>query len=174
MRTRILSAFGEGVSDDCFSSENSDYFEIMDPSSDDGVAQGRCIVCENGDGHFQVKNPESKSLTFLAIDHCMKFEKGIRLCDFALFHDEMICFTEIKNVKAKKRAAARSDARDQLYSTVSQFRSKVKMETHRVLAIIAFTTQHSYPVAKVQTQDAKIRFEDALQTELMEGNQITF
>jgi hypothetical protein len=173
MRETIDAAFKGIISEDCWTIENSTRFEILDPASEDGDLQERCHIVYQ-DGHFIVENSSNKSLNVLAIDHCVRFEKGEKPCDFAIFDERLFCFADIKNVKRKNRNAARSQARDQLHSSIKVFKEKVNFESIEVRAIMVFTFKQSYPVAKVFSQDAKIRFEDELKAELFEGNSIAF
>jgi hypothetical protein len=91
-----------------------------------------------------------------------------------LFDDTIFCFGDIKNVQTKNRKLARKDAKAQLETTIAIFQEKIDLSAFQIKAIIALTFQQSYPIAKVSTQDAKIRFEDRFKAELYEGNSVNF
>jgi hypothetical protein len=175
MRSAIIAAFGEGIADNCLVTTNVSHFEILDPSSDDGDIQVKCeLVFPPVRGHFLVDNPEKISIHFLAIDHCLPIEKGRRRCDFVIFDAVKIYFADIKKVTRQNRAKARSDAREQLFETIKLFSESLDMGNFKIIAVIALTFKQTYPAATVASQDAKIRFQDALNADLLEGNQISF
>jgi hypothetical protein len=175
MKKQLQHIFGAMICEECLESVNMQSFEILDPAADDSSQQEKCRIVES-DGHFQVENKDAQWIHFLPIDGCLPIPADHKKCDFALFDDKQFCFADIKNVKTKLRQQAKKSAKLQLEETIRYFKKdlKINFDNHKLLAIIALTFQKTYPLAKVEDQDAKIRFEDQFQAELCVGNQISF
>jgi len=175
MKEQIVTQFSNCMNDNCLFEELSVYFEICDPSSEDGTSTEKCFIVYNeNEGHLKIKNPNKQALNFLAIDSCIFQEDTHRKCDIASFSQDMFYFADIKKVKVGQRSSARKEAKEQLEITIEKFKEKLDFSGYKIIAVIALTFRQSFPVAKVSTQDAKIRFEDKFQAELYEGNGINF
>jgi hypothetical protein len=175
MKKQLQDAFGAMLCENCLEIVNIQSFEIFDPAAEDSSQQEKCRIVETN-GHFQVENKEEQWIHFLPIDGCLPIPVDHKKCDFALFDDKQFCFADIKNVKTKLRQQAKKSAKLQLEETIRYFKNdlKIQFDNHKLLAIIALTFQKTYPLAKVEDQDAKIRFEDQYQAELYVGNQVSF
>lgn len=175
MKDRIKQAFPNALQNNCIVEIQHTYFEVFDPASEDATNQTICHIVQDTDtGHFQVNNPNAKFICFSPVDNCIFQDSSHQKCDFILFDDSIFCFADIKNVSTKSRKNARRDAKDQMEATITLFISKIDFSAYTIKAIIAFTAQKTYPLAKVSTQDAKIRFEDKFNAQLYEGNSISF
>ncbi len=175
MKEILKQAFPNCATNDCLKAENALYFEVFDPSSEDDTLKTPCyLVYESGKGHFQVKNNAGKMIHFAAVDNCIFTDNTHKKCDFMLFDDKVFCFADIKNVKTSQRKHAKKDAKEQIETTIALFLSKIDLSNYEIKAVIALTFQQTYPIAKVSTQDAKIRFEDKFKAMLYEGNRIDF
>jgi len=169
MIDKIIQAFPITLKNNCLTIVNDSYFEIKDFENDKSK-----IIYDKNIGQFIVKNPNNKQITFLAIDNCVFKTTEFKKCDFVIFDDKLFCFADIKDYQTKNRANARKEAKVQIEKTIELFIDKLNLSSYKIVAIIALTFKKSYPIAKVNTADAKIRFEDKFRAELFEGNEIIF
>ena len=175
MQQEITIAFPNIAANNCLKEETNSYFELFDPASENGDSKEPCyIVYKEDSGHFKVENNENKTIYFAPVDGCIFITYEHRKCDFILFDDRVFCFGDIKNVQKSQRFAARKNAKEQVEVTISLFLEKLDLSSYEIKAVIALTFNKSYPIAKVSTQDAKIRFEDKFNATLYEGNSISF
>lgn len=176
--TGLRDMFPHIHSDACLEGLNAPLFFIEDHEEN-----SRSRICKDpeggylSEGTFRVDNPQCEQVCFLAIDKCLfQDEKEGKRCDFSVFAETTFCLVEIKNVKPKNRSKRSKEAIEQLRSTVEFFFTTFEWykSYSKKVAIICFSYKRSIPIVSTEKQNDKFLFLSKYQTELMEGNQISF
>jgi hypothetical protein len=182
MKQSIETAFPQTIDGFCLEEIKAAEFWVFDESE-----TKRCYVKVEptaDEKHFQVLNPSTKSISFLAIDKCL-FDDSIKnqkRCDFAVFDDSVFCFVEIKVVKAKNRKSERVEMYKQLKMTIRTFNdNQVSFANRKIEAVVCFPIfdpilQESkiYPAFSSRSTDTTSEFLQDYNATLLEGNSKTF
>lgn len=176
MRNQIKTIFG--VSDDVFEETTATENFVFDPPSEDNTSSDKCHLVHDpkstDEWHFKFSNPKSQNISLLPIDNCLNMLEGTQRCDFALFSPTVFCFGDIKNVKTKQRGTAKSEAANQILSTLNSFIAKgINFTDFSLKAIIALKFEKIYPAASTSKQEAKLIFAEK-NCDLLEGNEYIF
>ena len=172
MRKQIETHFPIVVTNRCLQILSDAAFGIAEPDEDKG---GKSIVVVKEKADFEVDNPNQKDLCFWAIDDCTFTSTEGKRCDFAIFDDATIAFVEIKRTsRANQRKAAKTKAVIQLSQMLDNCKGKLDFINYKLLAVIALTSEKSFPVASTRKQDAELSFFNKYRAQLLEGNGITF
>ena len=121
--------------------------------------------------HFKVLNPNKREIHFLAIDHCLfSDENNLKKCDCAVFDERTFCFIEIKDSFLHSQ---RQRAKEQLISTIDEFKSKMNFEKKRIEAYLRVGETNPRPAAKATDIQEIIKFEKR-NVVLFKGNEKKF
>lgn len=174
MKEDIENSFPQVINGVCLEIETRSLFHIYDSDVD----PRRCHIShfETDDVHFTVNNPDNKAIHFLAIDKCVFDDNGPSRCDFALFTDSIFCFIEIKEVsKMGQRKRAREKAKEQLFTTITEFLNRGFLFDNYILeAIMCFVRNELRPAITATSTDAVVEFEEQFGAKLLIGNSRTF
>jgi hypothetical protein len=136
----------------------------------------RCYIKieDNQPVHFALKNPSASDLVFVALDNCVfKSHQGSR-CDFIIGNYCKLYFVEIKQVKKGKRSQARTDAIQQLESSISTFRGKINLTNTEIIAVICLKAKQVHPLQSATRGAQIVAFKENYNAALMEGQSHTF
>ena len=176
MKSQIEKLFSGAATAACLS-EQYQSFDVLDPQSgvqrQSGEIDTPCVCKPVGEGHFSVTLSSSKAVCFGAVDACLMKSSEQPKCDFILFDEARFYFADIKNVSKSNRKNARSDAYDQLESTIAHF-SKIDFSGFDKYAIVALVSGGKYPIFETKSQSKQKEFWDKYRTSLKEGNEVTF
>lgn len=169
MEDRISEAYPQCSENICFETKTDTTFEIEDQDN------GRCIILNNEEsGHFTVKNPNNKTISFLSIDKCIFFDDDEhKKCDFAICDDQTFCFVEIKNTTTRS-TKRKQKATEQLMTTIEMIGNEADLSQFDLEAIISWKYKPRRPAVSTNMASKKVLFKTKLNTTLVEGNQKEF
>ena len=159
----------------CLQVEAANKFVVIDtPAGKSTIYKGDTSLLQFP--YFTVYNPAEKNIYFLAIDECIYFAKDGKKCDFAVHDENIICFVEIKLAagNANTRRAKKKDAILQLKTSINDFTQKVNLTPLKLEACLCVGYKTAAPRTKASSQGNAKDFIDNFNTELFEGNEMTF
>lgn len=168
MKAVIEVAFPICTINGCIEEHNHENIYIQDQTG------SKCIVTYNPSiAHFTVYNPQLKTITFIAIDHCIWGDgSGHEKCDFAVSDSATIAFIEIKDT-SNRSSAHKKKAKAQLEVTIQNFDSQINLNHLVRKAVICWKYGTTHPAAKTAMQSAAVHFFNTYNVELLEGNSTT-
>ena len=168
MIDQIREAF-PNIEEECLTTiVNKHSFVFEDPNSKKGV-----FVEANEKHHLHIQNNTNSQYHFIQNDDCvMKSVRGGQ-CDYVIFNDFSIYFTEIKATK-ENLSIRRKEGLKQLENTIKYYLKKVdSINLENKNAIICFdNSKRIAPQASVSTK--RKEFKMKYQIDLQEGNYISF
>lgn len=172
MVSAINEAFPSCINNCCLDSSNLDFFYIHETTS-------KKSAIYNGNSnpdypHFTVRNPNSKTVNLLAIDHCVLLQADGEKCDFAVFHDQVFCFVELKLGYGNKCNHKRQKAHSQLESTIIHFKERINFNNFIVEAYPCVGYKQPSPRATSSNSSRAKEFVDKYNVLLCQGNERVF
>lgn len=135
----IKDAFPQTGVKGCLQTLTDSEFHIHDHET-----EKRCYIQVDLEGvkHFTVRNTDSRSVHFLAIDKCLLMDDERRQrCDCAVFDNQTFCFIEIKTTSSMtQRKKLRREAKNQLKAAIAFFRNKVAFDSTQIEAYVCLLT----------------------------------
>lgn len=172
MRQAITNAFDRDISN-CLTETNSSLIEVFDCYDCIPAKQRSYIKTEESQVvHFVLNNPTSANLVFAALDNCIMQSHELSRCDFVLGNFEKLYFVEIK--QGGKRRQARSEAIQQLHSSISLFRNKINLTNTELIAVINLKAREVHPLQNATRKAERVAFKENYNADLMEGQSHTF
>lgn len=156
----------------CLEVENSQSFIVVDTTG------GRSEIFRESElppfPYLTIKNPNEKNINFLAIDECIYFSADGKKCDCAVFDENRFCFVEIKSGMGKSRRHKKQEAAEQLKNAIRLFKNNIDFSSYEIEAILCVGFKTSFPRIKASSIYLSKDFQDSLNAELFEGNEIEF
>lgn len=177
MKDLIIDAFPHCIQNGCLQQSDREVIEILD----DSITQ-KSIISPFPLGSlnfpfFKILNPQIKIVNVLSIDNCILFDIDGEKCDFATFCEKKIVFVEIKkglgNVE-QFRSQKKTKALIQLKETLRKFHNKINFNGYRVFACLCVGYDCPSPAAPASDLNNLVEFINDFNTELIEGNEVSF
>lgn len=124
--------------------------------------------------HFTLINSATVKLTFAALDNCILKSHEQSRCDFIIGNFEKLYFVEVKQVGKGKRHQARTNAIQQLQSSISLLRRKLNLIDTDLIAVICLNAKQAHPLQNATLGAKRVAFKDSHNADLMEGNSHIF
>jgi hypothetical protein len=170
----LKNAFDNNISN-CLTETNSELINVYD-CYDSPAEQRRCYIKTKEDQpvHFQLSNPLAVKLVFAALDNCILQSHQQSRCDFVLGNFQKLYFVEIKRVNRGQRKRARTEAIQQLHSSISLFREKINLTNTELIAVICLKAKQVHPLQSATRTADMVAFKENYNANLMEGQSHTF
>jgi hypothetical protein len=170
----IINAFENDITN-CLEKTNNILIEVYD-CYDCVPGQQRSYIKteENQPAHFKLDNPLLINLVFAALDNCILQPHQQSRCDFVIGNFQKLYFVEIKEVKLRQRQEARSDAIEQLHSSISLFKGRINLTNTKLIAVICLKAKQAYPLQSAKRVADIVAFKENYNADLMEGQSHTF
>lgn len=168
MINQIQEAFPHIIENVCLNSINDKHtFIFEDKEQNKGI-----IVSDKDNYHLHIENKTKYYFHFLQNDDCvMKNIKGGQ-CDYVIFNNQSIYFTEIK-IAAGHLANHRKNAYDQIENTFKFYSREINfVNDYIVNALVCFPTKRR--IVKPSESTKKKEFKIKYQIHLQIGNYILF
>ncbi|MCU4188943.1 hypothetical protein M9Q43_07170 [Flavobacterium sp. HXWNR29] len=169
MTEELLIQFPEIIENGCLKSINNKHSFIFD----DNETKKGVFVTAHDKFHLHVEKNHSKSLNFIQNDSCVMNSDNGKQCDYVLFDNEKVCFSEIKATK-ENLSNRRKDALKQLENTIKfYFENNLFKNYQSKNALITFdNNKRIAPQASksTKTKEFKVKYD----VNLNEGNYILF
>jgi hypothetical protein len=168
----LTGAFENDISN-CLVETNNILIEVFDCYD---CVQQRCFIkTEEGQPvHFVLNNPLKEDLVFAALDNCIFQSHELSRCDFLLGNFKKLYFVEIKQTNRGQRRAARTNAIQQLHSSISLFREKLNLTNTELVAVICLKAKQVHPLQSATRTAEMVAFKENYNADLMEGQSHTF
>ncbi len=168
----IIAQFENSAPNNCISTVEHGVFKVFDRHDN------CCFICVENEPntlcYFTVSNPTNKLINFLAIDKCTLMGDREKKCDCALFDDSSFYFIEMKTATPAQRRKRKSDAYEQLKSTIGIFKSKLSFDGYELWALISFGQSYAIPKTNSTQMARRKELFDLYRAKLIEGNFIEF
>jgi hypothetical protein len=170
----LLNSFEDDITG-CVEDTNSDLIEVYDCYHCTAAQQRSYIkIDENDPVHFTLKNPGLENLTFAAMDNCMLRAHEQSRCDFLLGNFRKLYFVEIKQINRGQRRQARTNAIQQLESSVDLLSKKLNFSETELIAVICLKAKQVHPLQNATRSAKAVAFKENYNAALMEGQVHTF
>lgn len=174
MKTASISAFEDDITN-CITETNHTLIEVFD-CYDCTPSQQRSYIKteENQPTHFILHNDGQTDLVFAALDNCMLKSHNQSVCDFLIGNFKKLYFVEIKQVNRGQRSLARTNAIQQLNSSLSFFRKRINLTNKALKAVICLKANKVHPLQSATRTANFFAFKETHNASLMEGQSHTF
>jgi hypothetical protein len=170
----LINAFENNISN-CLIETNSILIEVFDCYDCTPDQQRSYIKVEyNQPVHFTLNNSREANLVFAALDNCILRSHELSRCDFLLGNFEKLYFVEIKQVNKGQRRQARTDAIQQLHSSILLLRGKINLSDTELIAVICLKAKQVHPLQSATRAADMVAFKENYNAILMEGQSHTF
>jgi len=139
------------IKDECKQVINDEFFEIYE-CEEDSVCKIKTNKLECEIETFKCSNEDKKDILFVAVDNCQfGSSDDFKKCDFILVDENEIVFVELKiNTKPKNRKKKRSEAIEQLKSSIDRFHYLIGDK--KIYSYICFGKEFKVPHSSLQTK----------------------
>lgn len=170
----LIDAFENDISN-CLIETNSILIEVFDCYDCTPDQQRSYIKLENNQPvHFTLNNSQGANLVFTALDNCILRSHELSRCDFILGNFDKLYFVEIKQINRGQRRQARTNAIQQLISSILLFRAKINLSNTELIAVICLKAKQVHPLQSATRAADMVAFKENYNAFLMEGQSHIF